>query len=245
MLHRPCEEISCGGKNGAGLFAAGMDSLLGVINSRLRKTAVKSSVLWLAPTLVVEASLPVEKKVTMTVEGGWNYRQAIEDRTSYLDEVLDGKDWCFFCCCSRRLCCAKNICCWHLFFVWIFSLVFLTTGTALTKTVPDGETLLSKDGIHYEPFIYDNLAQGILNYLKKPVPIGVNDSRKKYSLAGISHSALLGGLVLVALTCMLVTFDIYLGFSAMARAVLGLPDVDLDDVYEKLHQTIKKVGKLW
>lgn len=194
-------------KNGAGLFAAGMDSLLGVINSRLRKTAVKSSVLWLAPTLVVEASLPVEKKVTMTVEGGWNYRQAIEDRTSYLDEVLDG--------------------------------------TALTKTVPDGETLLSKDGIHYEPFIYDNLAQGILNYLKKPVPIGVNDSRKKYSLAGISHSALLGGLVLVALTCMLVTFDIYLGFSAMARAVLGLPDVDLDDVYEKLHQTIKKVGKLW
>jgi hypothetical protein len=111
MLHRPCEEISCGGKNGAGLFAAGMDSLLGVINSRLRKTAVKSSVLWLAPTLVVEASLPVEKKVTMTVEGGWNYRQAIEDRTSYLDEVLDGKDWCFFCCCSRRLCCAKNICC--------------------------------------------------------------------------------------------------------------------------------------
>jgi hypothetical protein len=126
-----------------------------------------------------------------------------------------------------------------------FPRFFLTTGTALTKTVPDGETLLSKDGIHYEPFIYDNLAQGILNYLKKPVPIGVNDSRKKYSLAGISHSALLGGLVLVALTCMLVTFDIYLGFSAMARAVLGLPDVDLDDVYEKLHQTIKKVGKLW
>ena len=127
-----------------------------------------------------------------------------------------------------------------------FPSFFLTTGTALTKTVPDGEiTLLSKDGIHYEPFIYDNLAQGILNYLKKPVPIGVNDSRKKYSLAGISHSALLGGLVLVALTCMLVTFDIYLGFSAMARAVLGLPDVDLDDVYEKLHQTIKKVGKLW
>ena len=132
-----------------------------------------------------------------------------------------------------------------VFFPFFFPRFFLTTGTALTKTVPDGETLLSKDGIHYEPFIYDNLAQGILNYLKKPVPIGVNDSRKKYSLAGISHSALLGGLVLVALTCMLVTFDIYLGFSAMARAVLGLPDVDLDDVYEKLHQTIKKVGKLW
>ena len=107
MLHRPCKEISCGGKNGAGLFAASMDSLLGVINSQLRTAAAKSSVLWLAPTLVVEASLPVEKKVTMTVEGGWNYRQAIEDRTSYLDEVLDGKAWC--CCLESVVGCVVQI----------------------------------------------------------------------------------------------------------------------------------------
>lgn len=107
MLHRPCKEISCGGKNGAGLFAASMDSLLGVINSQLRPAAAKSSVLWLAPTLVVEASLPVEKRVTMTVEGGWNYRQAIQDRTSYLDEVLDGKAWC--CCLESVIGCVVQI----------------------------------------------------------------------------------------------------------------------------------------
>ena len=44
---------------------------------------------------------------------------------------------------------------------------------------------------------------------------------------------------------MLITFDVYLGFSVLARIILGLPDIDLDHEYDKLHQTIKNVGKLW
>ena len=115
----------------------------------------------------------------------------------------------------------------------------------LTKPTPGRIRLQSKDGVHYDWLIYDSLAQGVLNFMKKPLPWAPEDPRSEESLAGISHNASLGLLVLVSLTCMLLTFDIYLGFSNIALAMLGLPDVDMDAVYNRLHQTNLKVGKFW
>ena len=171
-------------------------------------SAHESAAIWIAPTLAVPENLPPTKSEEMTVEAGWNYRQALIDRKNRFDEILDG--------------------------------------TMLTKPTPDEMRLQSKDGVHYDWLVYDSLAQGVLNYMKKPLSWASEDPRRKEeSLAGISHNVGLGLLVLVALACMLLTFDIYLGFSNVALAMLGLPGVDMDAVYNKLHQTITKVGKLW
>jgi hypothetical protein len=208
MLHHPCHDSSCGGSNGAGSFATGIDNVLKIANTNYRIENINGRILFMAPTLVVPSNLPQKKKESMTIEAGWNYWQAIIDRKDSMDEILDC--------------------------------------TTLTDVVPDLPALESEDGVHYEPFVYDNIAQGILNYIQKPIPYKQNDIRNdQKKLAGISHNAVLGVLVLIALTCMLITFDVYLGFSVLARIILGLPDIDLDHEYDKLHQTIKNVGKLW
>ena len=208
MLHQPCREAKCGGNDGNGYFVEGVDKIMGAIDSRLRMSAHESAAIWIAPTLAVPENLPPTKSEEMTVEAGWNYRQALIDRKNRFDEILDG--------------------------------------TMLTKPTPDEMRLQSKDGVHYDWLVYDSLAQGVLNYMKKPLSWASEDPRRKEeSLAGISHNVGLGLLVLVALACMLLTFDIYLGFSNVALAMLGLPGVDMDAVYNKLHQTITKVGKLW
>jgi len=211
MLHHPCLDETCGGKDSAALFAKDMDVVLDTIDIKRNHWHTLDkilSALWIAPTLVKPDQLPLGKKNVMTIQACWNYRQSIIDRKDRLDEILDGTT--------------------------------LTQSTSYTTI-----DLTSNDGVHYDSMVYDNLAQGLLNYITKPIPLASLDPRKKQSLAGISHNVLLGSLVLIALTCMLLTFDVYLGFSNVARILLGIPDIDYEAVYDTLHKTISKAGKLW
>jgi len=174
--------------------------------------------LWITPTLVVHNKLPPAKAAHMTVQAGWNYRQVLVDRSDRLDEILDGT-------------------------------TLTDPLTEMTTKIDEDNVkdnmLYSKDGVHYESIVYENIAQGILNFIQKPIPIASGDPRKIQSLAGISNNVLLGTFVLMALISMLLTFDIYLGFSSIARMVLQLPTIDVEAVYDELHKTIDKIAKLW
>ena len=223
MLHHPCKENSCGGQNGAGLFASDVDMVLDTIDTTVRSSTVLSqsslaSTLWITPTLVVHNKLPPAKAAHMTVQAGWNYRQVLVDRSDRLDEILDGT-------------------------TLTDPLTEMTT--KIDEDNVKDDMLYSKDGVHYESIVYENIAQGILNFIQKPIPIASGDPRKIQSLAGISNNVLLGTFVLMALISMLLTFDIYLGFSSIARMVLQLPTIDVEAVYDELHKTIDKIAKLW
>jgi len=118
-------------------------------------------------------------------------------------------------------------------------------GTRLTDQ-KGYEVQLSKDGQSYEIGVYDDLAQGLLNFLSKPPKrhVSTGDGVSSEDLKGISYDWKLGSLIVMVLTLLLTTFDNFLGLSWIGLKVVGLPSIEFDIVYSALAEKLE-AAKLW